>query len=234
MKRPLDLTDNKSKSPTPTIEDYLGIIYTLHRDGEEVYGARLAELLNVSAPTVTVTLQRMVRDEWIVLDEGKKIHFTNSGLAAASTIIRRHMLTEWMLSKILKLPWSEIHEEADRIEHTISGDVEKSLQETLDDPTHCPHGNPMPGSESYSDSWRPISAFHEKDQVIIRRIHEFLESDHELMKYLENHHALPGSLATIIEVLPFNKTIKLKFSDQTVILGFDVASNIFVEPITKE
>ena len=61
------MAEQKLKFPTPTIEDYLGIIYTLNRDGEEVYGARLAELLNVSAPTVTVTLQRMVRDEWIDL-----------------------------------------------------------------------------------------------------------------------------------------------------------------------
>jgi DtxR family transcriptional regulator, Mn-dependent transcriptional regulator len=192
----------------------------------------LAELLNVSAPTVTVTLQRMVRDEWIVVDPEKKIHLTQSGLAAASTIIRRHMLTEWMLSKILNLPWSELHGEADKIEHTISKDVERSLQETLSDPNHCPHGNPMPGSESYSDSWSPLSGFHENDQVFIRRIHEFLESDHELMKYLEVHNALPGSIATIIEVLPFNKTITLKIDDQSVILGLDVACNIFVEPVS--
>ena len=227
------MTDNKIKSPTPTIEDYLGIIYTIHCDGEEVHGARLAELLNVSAPTVTATLQRMVRDEWIVLDEEKKIYLTESGLAAARTIIRRHMLTEWMLAKILKLPWSEIHDEADKIEHTISGDVEKSLKETLEDPTHCPHGNPMPGTESSSNNWSPLSAFHKEDQVIIRRIHEFLEDDHELLKYLEKYCVLPGTQATIMEVLPFNKIIKIKVVGQSVILGMDVANGIFVEPIIK-
>ena len=227
------MAETKRKFPTPTIEDYLGIIYTLHRDGEEVYGARLAELLNVSAPTVTVTLQRMVRDEWIVLDSEKKIHLTNSGLAAASSIIRRHMLTEWMLSKILNLPWSDLHGEADKIEHTISGDVEKSLQETLADPTHCPHGNPMPGSESSSDSWCPLSEFQLDDKVIIRRIHEFLESDQELMKYLELNNMLPGSIATVAEVLTFNKTIKLTIAGQPIILGLEVASNIFVEPINN-
>lgn len=225
------MADHISKFPTPTIEDYLGIIYTLHRDGEEVYGARLAELLSVSAPTVTVTLQRMVRDEWIILDSEKKIHLTASGHTAASSIIRRHMLTEWMLSKILNLPWSELHAEADKIEHTISGEVEKSLQETLADPTNCPHGNPMPGSESSSDSWCPLSEFHHYDKVIIRRIHEFLESDHELMKYLESNNIIPGSIATVDEVLPFNKTIKLTVGDQSVILGLDVASNIFVVPL---
>src|SRR4030065_2447886 len=102
------MPDQITKIPTPTIEDYLGIIYTLNRDGEEVYGARLAELLNVSAPTVTVTLQRMVRDEWINLDSEKKIHLTPAGITAASSIIRRHMLTEWMLSKILNLPWCDV------------------------------------------------------------------------------------------------------------------------------
>jgi len=227
------MAETKRKFPTPTIEDYLGIIYTLHRDGEEVYGARLAELLNVSAPTVTVTLQRMVRDEWIVLDSEKKIHLTNSGLAAASSIIRRHMLTEWMLSKILNLPWSDLHGEADKIEHTISGDVEKSLQETLADPTHCPHGNPMPGSELSSDSWCPLSEFQLDDKVIIRRIHEFLVRDYELIKYLELNNVIPGSIANIAEVLTFNKTIKLTIGGQSVILGLNVARNIFAEPINN-
>lgn len=71
------------KTPTPTIEDYLGIIYTLERDGEIVFGARLSKLLEVSAPTVTVTLHRMVRDGWIKVDKAKKIQLTPAGVTAA-------------------------------------------------------------------------------------------------------------------------------------------------------
>jgi DtxR family transcriptional regulator, Mn-dependent transcriptional regulator len=225
------LIDQKIKFPSPTIEDYLGIIYTLHRDGQEVHGARLAELLNVSSPTVSVTLQRMVRDKWIILNQEKNIRLTQAGLAAASSIIRRHMLTEWMLSKILNISWSELHSEADKIEHVISGDVEKSLIETLADPTHCPHGNPMPGSEEASESWEPLSSFLVDDWLIIRRIHEFLESDRDLMKYLEINNVVPGSIAAITEIMPFNKNMKLKIADLSVILGFDVANNIYVEKI---
>ncbi len=70
------MIDQKIKFPSPTIEDYLGIIYTLHRDGQEVHGARLAELLNVSTPTVSVTLQRMVRDKWIILNQEKHPPYT--------------------------------------------------------------------------------------------------------------------------------------------------------------
>lgn len=217
------------KNPTHTIEDYLGIIYTLDRDGEEVYGARLAELLNVSPPTVTVTLQRMVRDQWITIDNNKKVHLTSNGNLAAHALIRRHMLTEWMLAKILNVPWSQVHEEADKIEHTISNGVEKSLKETLDDPDVCPHGNPMPGFEKLSESWKSLTEFSSGNKVTIHRIHEFLEDDHELLKFLERNRIIPDEKVVIIEKLPFNRTITIRINRNKVTLGYDVAENIFAE-----
>jgi DtxR family Mn-dependent transcriptional regulator len=141
------------------------------------------------------------------------------------------MLTEWMLAKILNLPWSEIHNEADKIEHTISSDVEKSLQETLNDPELCPHGNPMPGSEEISRQWKSLPAFDPGAQVVIRRIHEFLEDDHELMKFLEKNKVTPGAVGVIQEILPFNSTISVAVDDHSVILGLDVAYSIFAESI---
>lgn len=222
------------KSPTPTIEDYLGIVYTLERDGEDVIGARLSELLEVSPPTVTVTLHRMVRDGWIKISDGKKVKLTPAGVEAAEAVIRRHMLTEWMLSKILNMPWSKIHEEAHKIEHTISGEVEMSLIEKLDDPELCPHGNPMPGLESLSSSWIPLAEVQVNDQVIIRRIHEFLEEDPVLMGFLENNQIVPGNLVKIIEVLPFNKTLTLRTKSQKVTLGMDIARSIFIEKSNNE
>lgn len=221
----------RAKSPTPTIEDYLGIIYTLDRDGEDVYGARLAEILNVSPPTVTVTLQRMVRDHWITLDQSKKVHLTAGGKSAAHNLIRRHMLTEWMLSKILNLPWSEIHNEADKIEHTISSDVERSLQITLEDPEMCPHGNPMPGAEGISQNWKPLTSFELKKPLVIRRIHEFLEEDQELMRFLETNCVTPGIVCEIGEILQFNKTMTVIIKGHSVILGLDIAQSIFAEPV---
>lgn len=217
------------KKPTPTIEDYLGIIYTLERDGEEVIGARLSELLEVSPPTVTVTLRRMMRDGWIQITPSKKIKLTTSGIEAAKAVIRRHMLTEWMLSKILKLPWSRIHEEAHKIEHSISNEVELSLIDKLDDPELCPHGNPMPGLEALSNDWEPLAQGKPDSKVTIKRIHEFLEEDPVLMAFLEKNKVIPGNRARIIEILPFNKTITLEVKSQKVTLGLDIAQSIFVE-----
>ncbi|MDK2981332.1 MAG: DtxR family transcriptional regulator, Mn-dependent transcriptional regulator [Chloroflexota bacterium] len=217
------------RNPTPTIEDYLGIIFTLERDGEEVIGARLSELLEVSAPTVTVTLRRMIRDGWITMTPGKKIELSPKGVEAAKAVIRRHMLTEWMLAKILNLPWSKVHEEAHKIEHSISNEVELSLIDKLDDPALCPHGNPMPGQEALSSDWQPLANCQAGDKIIIERIHEFLEEDPVLMGFLETNQILPGRHALISEILPFNKTITLKNNAGKVTLGLDIAKNIFIE-----
>jgi len=213
--------------PTPTIEDYLGVIYTLDRDGEKVIGARLAKLLNVSPPTVTVTLKRMLRDNWISIDKSKHIHLTSSGSEAARSVIRRHMLTEWLLSKVLNIPWSELHAEADKLEHSISKDVENRLIDTLENPSACPHGNPMPGQESISSDWLALTSFTEGETCIIKRIHEWLENDPEIMKFLEENFVLPGNIADIQEVLPFNKTIQICIKEKKVTIGFDVADKIF-------
>ena len=219
------------QKPTPTIEDYLGVIYTLDRDREKVIGARLAELLDVSPPTVTVTLKRMIRDHWISIDESKHIHLTPSGSEAARSVIRRHMLTEWLLSRVLDIPWSELHAEADKLEHSISRDVEDRLAATLEDPSACPHGNPMPGQESISNNWQALTSFTKGDTCIIKRIHEWLEDDPETMRFLEENLVLPGNIAEIQEVLPFNKTIQLKIMGKRVTIGFDIADKISAEGI---
>jgi len=219
------------QKPTPTIEDYLGVIYTLDRDGEKVIGARLAELLDVSPPTVTVTLKRMLRDNWISIDKRKHIQLTPAGSEAAQSVIRRHMLTEWLLSRVLNIPWAELHAEADKLEHSISRDVEDRLTATLEDPTACPHGNPMPGQESNSSDWRALTNFTQGDTCIIKRIHEWLEDDPETMRFLEKNLVLPGNIADIQEILLFNKTIQIKIKEKLVTLGFDVADKIYAEGI---
>jgi len=217
--------------PTPTIEDYLGVIYTLDRDGEKVIGARLAELLAVSAPTVTITLKRMLRDNWISIDKSKHIHLTKSGSIAAQSVIRRHMLTEWLLSKVLDIPWSELHAEADILEHSISKDVENRLSATFEEPSVCPHGNPMPGQESISSEWRSLTAFNPGDGCIIKRIHEWLEDDPKSMKFLEENLILPNRIAYIQAIFPEKKTILIKVDNKIVTINFDVAEKIYAESI---
>ncbi len=219
----------KPNRPTSTIEDYLGAIYTLERDGEKAIGARLAELLRVSPPTVTTTLKRMVRDGWIVSDEHKSIHLTSLGDRAARDVIRRHMLAELMLAHMLNMPWSVIHDEAGALEHSISTEIEQRMVEQFQNPDVCPHGNPLPGHEGVTANWIPIAGLPVGTRAVIRRIHEQAEDNQSILKYLEGNHLVPNVEIRVVDSLPFNQTITIERDGGQVTLGFSLAEFIFVE-----
>lgn len=212
-----------------TIEDYLETLFILQRDGIPIVGARLAELLKVTPPTVTNTLKRMSRDGLITSNDEQGSLLTEQGLEIARSVMRRHMLTEWLLMKMLKVPWSKTHSEAHNLEHTISEVIEEQMRTNLGDPKTCPHGNPMPGYEYVTSKWVPLIEVLQGELVIIRRIHELGESEPELMKFLEENGIIPGAEAQILEKLDFNQTISLQVKGRFVSLGFSSAKFIFVE-----
>jgi DtxR family transcriptional regulator, Mn-dependent transcriptional regulator len=215
--------------PTPTIEDYLGVIYTLERDGEPVIGARLAEWLEVSPPTVTATLKRMVRDGWVTVTSAKEVRLTAAGREAARSVLRRHMLAELLLARVLHVPWSEVHQEADALEHTISSSTMQRIAEKLGHPETCPHGNPLPGHEDHIAGLLSLAEARQGQRLVIRRVHEAAEERPELMVYLEQHGLLPGAEVMVADVMPFNETIALEHQGQIVVLGLGPAGLIFAE-----
>jgi len=214
---------------TPTIEDYLGVIYTLERDGENVIGARLADLLDVSAPTVTATLKRMIRDGWISFVDGKNIELTEKGLNAAKKILSKHMLSEWLLADVLDVSWSNTHEQAHMMEHSISDELIEKMRKRLNEPEVCPHGNPLPGHEDVIRDWQKLTEVSNGRRIIIRRIHEHAEDNRELLRYLEDNHILPGVEAVVESVLDFNQTITLKIGEESIALGTPIAKYIYAE-----
>ena len=209
-----------------TIENYLSLMYVLERDKEPVVGVRLAQLLKVTPPTVTNTLKRMVRDGLITMDKNGT-RLTRAGKQSARTVVRRHMLTEWMMARILS--WSRLHREAHNLEHAISSEVETALFEEMGHPQTCPHGNPLPGCEDAVSHWRPITEAAEGDRIVIKRVHELAEYNVELLEFLESKGLTPGAEALVREVLPFNQTITLEVNGQAVTLGFASAQYLFIE-----
>lgn len=210
-----------------TIEDYLSLLYISERDGEPVSGARLADLLGVSAPTVTNTLKRMKRDGLVEIDEAHLPKLTKNGDASARSVLRRHMLAEWMLIRLLS--WSKVHQEAHDFEHSISDDVEAALIEELNQPETCPHGNPLPGYEAVVADWIPLTQVKVGQQVIVRRIHELAEEIPGLLSYLEENEIEPGQVVQVSDILVFNQTVTLEVKGKPVTLGFSIARQIFVE-----
>jgi DtxR family Mn-dependent transcriptional regulator len=211
-----------------TIEDYLSIMLVLERDHEPIVGARLAELIGVSPPTVTNTLKRMARDGYISMDEKNGTHLTERGLEAAKSVMRRHMLTEWLLTPMLG--WSKTHSQAHSMEHAVSEELEAALKNDLENPPVCPHGNPLPGFEHVVAEWKPLLSFAVGSVIVIRRIHELAEQDPELLAFLEAKQVMPGRTATITENIPFNQTITLEINHQQAIIGYRVAQYIYATP----
>jgi DtxR family Mn-dependent transcriptional regulator len=212
-----------------TIENYLGIIYVLERDGEPIIGARLATLLGVTPPTVTNTLKRMLRDGLLVSDEINGLHLSPEGLDSARSIMRKHMLSEWMLAKVLS--WSRLHDEAHHLEHGISDAVEKALLKELGDPELCPHGNPLPGNEAAVENWISLQRMKKGERVVIRRVHELAEETPELLDFLEANGIVLGKEVEVGDVLGFNQTVTIQVDSHPVTLGFSTAKYIFVEPM---
>jgi DtxR family Mn-dependent transcriptional regulator len=209
-----------------TIEDYLSLIYVLERDTEPVVGTHLAGLLGVSPPTVTNTLKRMVRDGLIRMDEDGT-HLTELGWQSARTVVRRHILMEWMMVRIL--PWSKLHSEAHHLEHAVSSLTETALMDELNHPQTCPYGNPLPGCEQAVANWIRLTEIPKGKTITIRRIHELAEESAPLLAFLEKNNVLPGQQAIVTEFLPFNETVTIEIQGAGVTLGFTAARYIFVE-----
>jgi DtxR family Mn-dependent transcriptional regulator len=215
--------------PSQTVEDYLQLIYTMHREAESVIPARLKDRMGVSAPTALATLRRMERDGLVNLSRGQQIRLTEDGTLAAESIIRRHMLAERLLVDVLKLEWADAHDEAHRMEHAISPRVEQQLMEMLNHPTTCPHGNPIPGLHGPLPETKPLSDVEEGEKWVINNISEHAEEDYDLMRYLQRSGLVPHTILQIDEVARANGTITVRLNgDKTVAVGLPAAQVIQV------
>ncbi len=186
-----------------TVEEYLESIYNMSMEGEVVIGARLAQKFGVAPPTVTEMLKRLVRDGYIEMDQKRLVTLTEAGNSAAEAVLRRHRLTERFLVDMLNMPWHQVHEEACRLEHFISGAVEARVIASLSNPTTCPHGNPIPGSvdaRNYLKNHNALrlSTIAPGETVTLLCISEVVEDEEALIRYFEEKGLMPGMQLTIL------------------------------------
>lgn len=219
--------------PTPTVEAYLEIIYMMAVEDQSVIGARLAESLHVSRPTVTTTLKRMVREELVKIDDRKEIQMTAKGQAIAEHLQHRHRIVERWLTDVLGLDWAKSDAEAHRLEHAMSDEIAELLNKNLGYPTTCPHGNPIPGNARRMklDDTKvfQLSAADEDDHVIVVRVSEYAENVAELLEYLGERGVMPGAKVTVIEVAPLKGPLTLKVGTRTTSMSREVASFVWVK-----
>jgi DtxR family Mn-dependent transcriptional regulator len=124
-------------------EEYLQILFWLHEAGLPMTAANVARAMQLSAPTVHEMIGRLERDGYITRDADKTIVFTPSGQDNAETIVSRHRLIERFLTDVLGIPWHEVHEEAERLEHAMSPVLEERMLAAIGEAKTCPHGHPI-------------------------------------------------------------------------------------------
>jgi DtxR family transcriptional regulator, iron-dependent repressor len=211
------------------LEDYLKAIYQLAEESQPVIAARIATETGVSPSTIFSTLRRLAREGFVTINRRKEIHLTADGKKIAEKIVRRHFLTERFLTDLLGLDWVKAHQEAHRMEHAISQEVEERLAKLLSNPTTCPHGNPIPGALSGPlQKTIPLNEAADGQRVELDYITEGGERDVRLLGYLQDHGLLPGAKVHVLDVAPSLGMMTLQVGEDQFSLGIEAAKKIRV------
>ena len=210
----------------PAFEEYCETIFELAEDDVEVIQARVAERLDVSRPAVSEMIHRL-EAEGLVSIKGRSIELSPDGMDLAERVVRRHRLAEVFLTQVLGLSWSDAHAEAGKWEHVISPLVEQAMMRVLDDPTTCPHGNPIPGSAYEAPPTKVLAKIEVGGRFVVTRITEELEFTEGLLDYLENASVIPGAEGTITASSP-DGTTTVEIAGNHVGIGSFASQRILV------
>ena len=212
--------------PTEKMREYLEVIYYLSARQEPVIGARLAEWMNVTPPTVTNIVQRMEDQGYIARDGRGEISLTDEGFTLAEAMVKRHRVLERFLVDTMGVPWHMIHEEAVRLEHNLSPLMEQRIEALVGQSTTCPHGNPIPGSGvGYTGNVR-LDRAEIGAVFVLRRIVEEAEEDSELMRYLQVNGLTPGASFELVDH-SLSYGVTLRRDGQTITLSPQIASSLW-------
>ena len=206
-------------------ENYLKAIAEAESEGETVKAVTLTRWLHVSAPAVTMAIKRLKRDALIrVADEGQ-ITLTAGGREIANRILNRHHLIERMLTEIFGLEWYKVHDEAEQLEHAVSADFERKLQERLGTDVACPHGNMVgldsPGARRQR-GLKPLEEARAGERLTVASV---FERDRKLLEYLDGVGVRPG---VSLDVVATGNGVELCAGRKTVRLDAAVGSKIWV------
>jgi DtxR family Mn-dependent transcriptional regulator len=185
-------TTGESSHVTVAEEEYLQTMYWLMEAGLPITGANIAKAMQLSAPTVHEMIGRLEADGYVTREEDKSLVFTEDGRENARQICTRHRLIERFLTDVLGIPWDEVHEEAERMEHAMSPRLEERMLAAIGDAKTCPHGHPI--VEGAREEGALLADVEPGAKVLVLRFENEAE---ELLHYLKEagvHPELEGTL----------------------------------------
>jgi DtxR family Mn-dependent transcriptional regulator len=213
---------------TAVVEEYLEAIYRLQERGGVARTSDMVEALGVAPGTITNTVERLEKEGYITHEPYRGVKLTERGLKIALQVVRRHRLSERLLTDILHVKWDKAHDAACRLEHGITDEIMKPLEKALRHPKTCPHGNPIPTKCGgvIEDKSYPLSALNEQEQGTIVKI---TEEKSEILHYLNTLGLVPGASIQVKEKAPFDGPVTLKVDGNSHALSRAMASIIRVK-----
>ncbi len=212
---------------SPQIEDYLKQIHALSQTGK-VSTQAIADVLEISAPSVSGMLKKLTELGLVEHEKYQGATLTEAGQKIALELIRHHRLLETYLHQALGYALEDVHAEAERLEHHISEDFEARISALLGNPTHDPHGDPIPTLEGVIPNCasRPLVQVFAGEQAVIGRIREHSP---EFVKHIALLGLTPGAKIKILEISPPAGTLTLEVDGVAVhTLSLDAAQKLFV------
>ena len=211
-------------------EDYLKAIAEAEAEGQLVIPATLAHWLDVTRPAVTFALKRLTKDGLVSVKKDGHIALTAQGREIAERTIVRHHLIERMLSEIFDMPWYEIHDEAERLEHAVSPAFEKKLIEKLGNKDICPHGNGLALRSPAERRKRGMLLLTEAEAVTKYKVAGVYERDRKLLEFLDQEGIRPGVLLTV-QGRNYDGTVSVSVDKRQTRLGDAAAARIWVSKL---
>jgi DtxR family transcriptional regulator, Mn-dependent transcriptional regulator len=224
----------KPPASSEAIEDYAKAIYTLsRRSGGPVGTSELAARLGVAPATATAMLKRLDGMGLVDHQPYHGVNLTPAGERVALEVIRHHRLLESYLSEALGMPWDRVHEEAEVLEHYISEDLELLIAAKLGDPSHDPHGDPIPGPDlefAEEEDSRPLEALQEGDSATFTRVSD---SDSEMLRYLAERGIKPGARLLVKGRQPFGGPVYVEVDGAEHALGGELVHRMRVSGVEE-
>lgn len=220
-----------SQEITHTVEDYLKTIYQITSIHERASTNQIAMALGLAPASVTGMIKKLDDIEPPVVEYQKHrgVVLTEKGESIALEIIRHHRLIEVFLHEVLEYDWDEVHPEADRLEHVISEEFEERIAKALGNPTHDPHGDPIPTRELEMPDrlLSPLSDLRPGQEAVVLQVRD---ENPELLRYLSDMGIIPNVSLRILEYSPLDENLSLQVSGEgnNFVLGPRITQEIFV------
>jgi DtxR family Mn-dependent transcriptional regulator len=214
-----------------TVKHYVETIFYIRYEEGRVRPGRLAEWLGVSAPTITVTLQRLARDGWVKIGANRSVSLTSKGDTLASAIVRVHRLLERWLTDVLGMDWAAADQEAQLLAPGMSERVANRLDELLGHPATCPHGNLIPGREPPYGELIALADLEPGTPATVQRVSEVAEHDApDLLRELDAYGLVTGARIMVTDADRSVQAIPVEVGGTTRPIGTGVGRLIWVEP----